>query len=56
MAKSLGFHRQALHAHRVHFDAPEFKRSFTATLPADMVDLMAEKMSCSAEELSELIA
>ena len=56
MARVLGFHRQALHAHRVHFDAPEFQRSFTAPLVDDMVEEIKKRMNCSSEELSQLIA
>ena len=56
MAAILGFHRQALHAHRVHFDAPEFKRSFTAPLVEDMAEEIKKRMDCSDEELAQLIA
>ncbi|QXD25386.1 RluA family pseudouridine synthase [Opitutia bacterium ISCC 51] len=55
MAGILGFYRQALHAHRVHFDAPEFKRSFTAPLVEDMAVEIKKRMNCSDEELAQLI-
>ena len=55
MANILGFHRQALHAHRVYFDAPEFKRSFTAPLVEDMADEIKKRLTCSEEELVQLI-
>lgn len=55
MSELLGFHRQALHAHRVHFAAPEFERSFTAPLTPDMELLIKERLGCSQEELQNHI-
>ncbi|MCZ6672700.1 MAG: RluA family pseudouridine synthase [Verrucomicrobia bacterium] len=55
MAEALGFHRQALHAYRIHFNAPLFKRSFTAPLTQDLVQLIQTKMDCGKEEIRALI-
>lgn len=55
MAEALGFHRQALHAHRIHFATPRFKRSFTAPLTADLMGLIESKMGCSHDEIADLI-
>ena len=56
MHEVLGFHRQALHAHRVHFSAPEFSRSFTAPLVQDLEELILERLDCSKQELGALIS
>ena len=56
MAAILGFHRQALHAYSVHFEAPLFTRSFMACLPQDMCGLIEEKMGVSAEEIENLVS
>ena len=55
MHEILGFHRQALHAHRVHFNAPQFQRCFTAPLVKDMEQVILERLGCSPDELSALI-
>lgn len=55
MHEVLGFHRQALHAHRVHFAAPQFQRSFTAPLVNDMERVIVQRLGCSKEELQALI-
>ena len=55
MHEILGFHRQALHAHRVHFSAPEFQRSFTAPLVKDLEGLILERLNCSMRDLEALI-
>ena len=55
MAEALGFHRQALHAHRIFFKAPQFERSFSAPLQPDMIHLISTKLECSVKELQSLI-
>ncbi len=51
----LGFHRQALHAYRIQFDAPQFKRSFLAPLPADFRNLAVTKLGIGEEGLDALL-
>ena len=51
----LGFHRQALHAHKVRFDAPLFQMSFVAPIPDDFRDLVVTKLGVSNEELDSII-
>lgn len=51
----LGFHRQALHAYKIQFDAPQFKRSFLAPLPADFRNLTVTKLDIMEKELEDLI-
>jgi 23S rRNA pseudouridine1911/1915/1917 synthase len=40
--RTIAFHRQALHAHRLELEHPEDRRAlqFEAPLPADLSDLM----------------
>jgi 23S rRNA pseudouridine1911/1915/1917 synthase len=51
----LGFHRQALHAYSIRFEAPLFTRSFMAPLSPDMRGLIENKMGVCSEELGELL-
>jgi 23S rRNA pseudouridine1911/1915/1917 synthase len=55
MAELLGFHRHALHAHRIHFTAPEFLRSFVAPLNSDFVQLIVSKLDLPEPELESLL-
>ena len=55
LAEALGFHRHALHAFRIHFNAPQFERSFFAPLQPDLVQLIVTRMDCDLEALEKLV-
>lgn len=48
LAAALPLPRQALHAYRLAFDAPLFKRTFVAPLPSDMVDFCRDRLGVDA--------
>lgn len=55
MAGILGFHRQALHAYRINFTAPQFQRHFVAPLTEDLIQLLERLLGCNREEIASLI-
>jgi 23S rRNA pseudouridine1911/1915/1917 synthase len=51
----LGFHRQALHAFSIHFEAPLFTRDFMAPLSPDILGFIEIKMGVSSGEIDDLM-
>jgi 23S rRNA pseudouridine1911/1915/1917 synthase len=46
LAKNCGFERQALHAARLEFKAPQFTRNFSAPLAVDMRQFVLKRNEC----------
>lgn len=51
----LPFPRQALHAARLVFKSPDFRRTFEAPLPADMADFLRERLNLKNADLENLL-
>jgi 23S rRNA pseudouridine1911/1915/1917 synthase len=55
LAKQCALSRQALHASRLEFKAPNFQRTFRAPLASDMLQFMVERMGFSAQEVQRVL-
>jgi 23S rRNA pseudouridine1911/1915/1917 synthase len=55
LAKNCGFNRQALHAARLEFKAPQFTRTFSAPLAKDMEEFILNEMKVSRVVLDSVL-
>jgi 23S rRNA pseudouridine1911/1915/1917 synthase len=55
LAKNCGFTRQALHASRLEFKAPQFTRTFSAPLANDMKEFILNEMKVSRAVLDSVL-
>jgi 23S rRNA pseudouridine1911/1915/1917 synthase len=56
LGQSLELERQALHASRLDFRAPQFQRIFRAPLAPDMRAFILNQMGVAASELAAVLA
>ncbi len=54
MEGPLKIKRQALHAWKITFDAPEYKRTFMAPLSSELIDFLYEEVKVTEQELITL--